>query len=45
MKRNLIITIVTVTILLLFTGAYRILEINTSDPYHVVKVGYIGGKE
>ena len=41
MKRNLIITIVTVTILLLFTGAYRMLEINTSDPDHVVKVGYI----
>ena len=41
MKRNLIITIVTVTILLLFIGAYRMLEINTSDPYHVVKVGYI----
>lgn len=41
MKRNLIITIVTVTILLLFIGAYRLLELKTSDRDHVVKVGYI----
>ncbi len=41
MNRNLIITIVTVFVLLFFTGAYRLLEIKTGDRDHIVKVGYI----
>ncbi len=41
MRRNLIVTIITAVVLLLFSGAHRLVELRSKDPDHVVKVGYI----